>query len=1100
MAMHYGSTREQPAIAALALDDSAKWIDALSGLYILQEAASRRAFNMDPDLRGEDIRPCDMFDIIGGTGTGGLKVTIGQAIQSHIILERLFRSDAWNRRVQQSCAEMLNATLDDILEIAKIGTPLDSIFEERTPKTKNYRPRTAQNPQCSIREVLLATLSNQVQLPTVRIQEESFLSALDGFANPTYILVKELRNGFTKGTQVACLVNVGAGHTSIQPLMNGTRLLEDDISNVKGLAMAYISTDAISTRLDDLEDSLWERFGAVSIERLYSVAGKDGESRTAARLAKIEQHLDDTIFRDVNKWLRPVHQTSNLDSNIKARSGTTCQWLLANPVFQQWILAKHGLFWFHGLSLSSSFIIETLLARDDIYVAYYYFEFTNPATLSEAALLRSLLTQLVAASPTSARTLYQKHNNGGLQPQLSTLHSALNELVSSSSKPVFIVIDALDELPIAQRKYLLESLATLSSSCAHIMTTSREEIDIQRTFEGEDFELGVQGDLLGGRKWMVWPKDEIEMIRHLLNERADGQFRMVACQVDILQGVKSSEQLRKSLHSLPKSLSETYNYILEKIPQELRVQAHRLFAILSFASTVISINELSALLAVDLVNERNDDDLPVFREEYRFRDPLDVVDLGTSLVSRVVSAYDGTIHLQLAHASVKEHLLGSRWHWFSLDEDLAHGLIARSCLAVLSHFRILQYKGYLSDTYHYSRDYWYRHVYPNGSKQLLRQQQVLYTSFPWPYHTSTFTTSLSNQTKYPMLSAAYFGLFDLLKTLLNGRAWNPDILAGALVEAARSPQPCSISLQCCTLLVAHNANVNPLTNDLSPLQGACARGHLEVVQFLVEQGADVNVDKRVSETALQAATRFKRHEIVQFLVEKGADVNAVGGKYGTALQVATECGSLPLVQLLVENGADVNLFGGMYETALHAAARHGSLEIVKFLVEKGADVNAVGGERETALQAGARYGNLDNVQFLIEQGAHVNAVEGEHGTALQAAASRGRLEIVRFLVKKGADVNAVGGEHGTALQAATIIGSMAIVQFLVEKGAEVNAVGGEFGTALEAARHYQTLKIAQFLLEKGGDIKAAAGVYEPDLDIDIAALNVSSSFGSRGQI
>ncbi|KAH8804084.1 hypothetical protein DL96DRAFT_739539 [Flagelloscypha sp. PMI_526] len=415
----HGSTQEQQAITALALDGSTSLIDALSELYILQEAASRRAFSLDSELLGEDIRPCDMFDIIGGTGIGGfyavlfssLKMTIGQAIQSHLFLEeRLFRSDAWSRKVQQPCVEILNASLDELMKATKIETSLDSPFEEKQPKTKcfvcvintiaaancrlirNYRPRKGQNPQSSIRQVLHATLSNQVQLPTVLIQGERFLSALDGNANPTPILVKELRNGFTRGTQVACLVNVGAGHPGAQVQTNSKRaeemagllrfcqlvaedvaaqchdlgpfffrlsppprpenetdLLEDDISNIKGWTIAYFSTDEISARLDDLEKTVRERSGVVSIERLNSVAGEDGESRIAARLARIEQHFDDTIFRDVNKWLKPIHQTSKLDANIQARSGTTCRWLLENPIFRRWMLAKRGLFWFHGL-------------------------------------------------------------------------------------------------------------------------------------------------------------------------------------------------------------------------------------------------------------------------------------------------------------------------------------------------------------------------------------------------------------------------------------------------------------------------------------------------------------------------------------------------------------------------------------------------------------------------------------------------------------------------------------------------------------------------------------------------------------------------------
>ncbi|KAH8804074.1 hypothetical protein DL96DRAFT_1563193 [Flagelloscypha sp. PMI_526] len=86
---------------------------------------------MESDLPGEDVCPADMFNIIGGTGIGG------QATQSHLFLERrLFRSEVWNRKVQRPCVEVLNAALDEILlEITEVETSLDSLFEEKNPKT-----------------------------------------------------------------------------------------------------------------------------------------------------------------------------------------------------------------------------------------------------------------------------------------------------------------------------------------------------------------------------------------------------------------------------------------------------------------------------------------------------------------------------------------------------------------------------------------------------------------------------------------------------------------------------------------------------------------------------------------------------------------------------------------------------------------------------------------------------------------------------------------------------------------------------------------------------------------------------------------------------
>jgi ankyrin repeat protein len=58
---------------------------------------------------------------------------------------------------------------------------------------------------------------------------------------------------------------------------------------------------------------------------------------------------------------------------------------------------------------------------------------------------------------------------------------------------------------------------------------------------------------------------------------------------------------------------------------------------------------------------------------------------------------------------------------------------------------------------------------------------------------------------------------------------------------------------------------------------------------------------------LQATSYHGNEQIVNLLLEKGADVNAQGGKYGTAFQAAFHCGNEKIINMLVRKGADVNL-------------------------------------------------------------------------------------------------------------------------------------------------------------------------------------------------
>ena len=115
--------------------------------------------------------------------------------------------------------------------------------------------------------------------------------------------------------------------------------------------------------------------------------------------------------------------------------------------------------------------------------------------------------------------------------------------------------------------------------------------------------------------------------------------------------------------------------------------------------------------------------------------------------------------------------------------------------------------------------------------------------------------------------------------------------------------------------------LNPWIN--LALLGA-SKGHLEIAQLLVEEGANVNyacTDDGM--TALILASQEGHLEIARLLVGGGANVNAARTTDGwTAMMWAARDGNLEIVRLLLTSGADKAALTHAGRTAHSLCAAH----------------------------------------------------------------------------------------------------------------------------------------------------------------------------------
>ena len=181
----------------------------------------------------------------------------------------------------------------------------------------------------------------------------------------------------------------------------------------------------------------------------------------------------------------------------------------------------------------------------------------------------------------------------------------------------------------------------------------------------------------------------------------------------------------------------------------------------------------------------------------------------------------------------------------------------------------------------------------------------------------------------------------------------------------------------------------PHGNDIegSALWNAAWNNHLDIVSFLVESGgASVDLVSWRGEPAIIGAASRGHLAVVKYLVQKGAEIHK-GNCYGdNALMAASWGGHMSVIKFLapLSEKEKTNNDG---KTALILASEKNQLEIVEFLcVELGANKDAAGIDGRTSLFVAALRGHLAVVQCLVEQGADKEKADNYGDSPLRAAA------------------------------------------------------------------------------------------------------------------
>lgn len=221
--------------------------------------------------------------------------------------------------------------------------------------------------------------------------------------------------------------------------------------------------------------------------------------------------------------------------------------------------------------------------------------------------------------------------------------------------------------------------------------------------------------------------------------------------------------------------------------------------------------------------------------------------------------------------------------------------------------------------------------------------------------------------------------------------------------------------------------------DLGKVHKAAYGGDLAKLKQLAKKN-DINQLDKENRTALHIACANGHTDVVQFLVESKAKLNLCDNQNRSPLMKAVQCQQERCVATLLEHDAEPNLVDVNGNTALHLASCIPAFSTAMLLLEHEANVNAQNKEGYSPLTMAVKENHAEMAEFLLKEGADVNTKDQGHRSPLMIAACNGQISMVRLLLQYDADITLKDNNGWSSDDYAVMNGHHACSHLIIEHG------------------------------------------------------------------
>ena len=634
--------------------------------------------------------------------------------------------------------------------------------------------------------------------------------------------------------------------------------------------------------------------------------------------------------------------------------------------------------------------------------------------------------------------------------------SPLRRLKNKPKENWYIVIDALDECLTQSETghsivYLLNNKLPRFPSWVKLVMTSRNEssvsvnsnsvmkfiIDPDDIRNVEDIELFLSTRLLQDgpliNQIKFWFGDDIikntaRLISALLS-KSQGNFLFVK---EMLHHWETSRAEKRDPYALPETLGDLYHSYFERLYSR-KEQFRPIRRVLELLVATFQPLSLKGIYEVLKTKEEN------LEEEYEFKDRIN--GLGHFL------RYGENDTVTLYHLSLTEWLTSesNKNSLFYVSKRKGHEMFCDYYLMLIAdgdRSSLLKY--ILTLAQHITYGGWKE----SYVKQFLKfPSQVVNSSDPTSNRTLLHLAATINSTDVLELLLRHFSCIDCI----DNRGITPAFLAAehGLVDNL-------------ALMVRKGANINRKTKTLLLILESKGNEYDEFFsKDYLWNPVLQSKTKYWGSTMLHVAAHRGHVEIVDFLLDNGAFISTVDGVNLTALQIAAENGHLEVVKALYNAGAAAD------QTSLHHAAANGRLEVVKYLRKIGV--------RDKCIRCDGTFYWLKTLKHRFQSNIEMKRVMSFH-INIKCFKDTKQIENNHCIEKKTENTTIFGELYDdkhlifceTALHAAVSAGHLAVVRELISSPPPTALTCRDYTgrTALQEAVRRNNSEIVKLILKK----------------------------------